>query len=134
MHNQNSEHEVNSIPGDGIMNTRHHFSRRVMLGGLVGLVGAGTAGCSLPFGPAQATPTPTALPGATRTPPSPLSPTPTQAPLGTTLYTYRGHSNRVNAVAWAPDGRRVASGRDRHNCSDLGCSERGKCRDPSRIR
>lgn len=45
MHNQNSEHEVNSIPGDGIMNTRHHFSRRVMLGGLVGLVGAGVAGC-----------------------------------------------------------------------------------------
>ena len=61
MHNQNSEHEVNSTPGDGIMNTRHHFSRRVMLGGLVGLVGAGAAGCSLPFGPAQATPTPTAI-------------------------------------------------------------------------
>ncbi len=107
MHNQNSEHEGNSIPGDGIMNTRHRFSRRVMLGGLVGLVGAGVAGCSSPFGPAQATPT------ATHTPPSALpspTPTPTPAPLGTTLYTYRGHSNRVNAVVWAPDGSRIASG------------------------
>ena len=26
------------------------------------------------------------------------------------LYTYQGHSNTVNAVAWSPDGSRIASG------------------------
>src|SRR5204862_42392 len=26
------------------------------------------------------------------------------------LYTYRGHSDTVDAVAWSPDGRRIASG------------------------
>ena len=27
-------------------------------------------------------------------------------------YVYRGHSNKVRAVAWSPDGRRIASGAD----------------------
>ena len=40
--------------------------------------------------------------------PSPLSPT--SVPAGTTLYTYRGHSSAVGAVAWSPDGKRIASG------------------------
>jgi serine/threonine protein kinase len=31
-------------------------------------------------------------------------------PIGTTLYTYHGHNNVVNAVAWSPDGIRIASG------------------------
>src|SRR5438034_592358 len=31
------------------------------------------------------------------------------AQLGITLYTYRGHTDRVRAVAWSPDGTRVAS-------------------------
>ena len=30
--------------------------------------------------------------------------------LGTTLYTYGGHSDSVQAVVWSPDGRRIASG------------------------
>lgn len=30
--------------------------------------------------------------------------------MGTTLYTYRGHASYVNALAWSPDGRRIASG------------------------
>jgi eukaryotic-like serine/threonine-protein kinase len=33
-------------------------------------------------------------------------------PVGTTLYTNRGHSGTVNAVAWSPDGTRIASGGD----------------------
>jgi serine/threonine protein kinase len=47
--------------------------------------------------------------------PSFVSPPPLQVerisqPTGTILYTYRVHSNWVNAVAWSPDGRRIASG------------------------
>src|SRR5260370_4366087 len=30
-------------------------------------------------------------------------------PMGTTLYTYRGHHNPVNTVVWSPDGKRIAS-------------------------
>ncbi len=29
---------------------------------------------------------------------------------GTVPFIYRGHSERVAAVAWSPDGRRIASG------------------------
>ena len=32
--------------------------------------------------------------------------------LGTILSTYRGHTGSVNAVAWSPDGRRIASASD----------------------
>ncbi len=30
--------------------------------------------------------------------------------LGTLLYTYRGHANSVNSVAWSPDGKYIVSG------------------------
>src|SRR5205807_1266419 len=29
---------------------------------------------------------------------------------GSPAFTYRGHPDRVNAVAWSPDGKRIASG------------------------
>lgn len=48
------------------------------------------------------TPTPS-LPHATQT----LS---TSGSVGKTLYMYRGHSGGVYAVAWSPDGKRIASG------------------------
>ena len=32
--------------------------------------------------------------------------------LGTTLSTYGGHAGSVNAVAWSPDGQRIASASD----------------------
>ena len=35
--------------------------------------------------------------------------TPTPIPLGTLLYTYRGHSDYVYAVMWSSDGPRIAS-------------------------
>ena len=34
---------------------------------------------------------------------------PTSLPGSTALYTYHGHSKSVFAVAWSPDGRRIAS-------------------------
>lgn len=33
-----------------------------------------------------------------------------ERPAGTTLYTYRGHSDFVDAVAWSPNGQYIASG------------------------
>ena len=45
------------------------------------------------------------------TPPLVNRGTPTPIPMGTTLYTYRGHAGTpVYAVAWSPDGKRIASG------------------------
>lgn len=46
--------------------------------------------------------------------PSVVSPPPLQGarvslPPGTTLSTYQGHAKAVKAVAWSPDGRRIAS-------------------------
>jgi hypothetical protein len=39
-----------------------------------------------------------------------VSQNPTNPPKGTLFYTYRGHSNPVKAVAWSPNGSRIASG------------------------
>jgi eukaryotic-like serine/threonine-protein kinase len=35
---------------------------------------------------------------------------PTSHPVGTLLYTHRGHQTEVESVAWSPDGTRLASG------------------------
>lgn len=43
------------------------------------------------------------------------APTPTKtSPLGTTLYTYKGHTDSVLAVAWSPNGKRIVSGSQDH--------------------
>jgi len=39
----------------------------------------------------------------------PRGPTTPTVAVGTTLYTYRGHSDWVWSVAWSPDGKRIAS-------------------------
>jgi serine/threonine protein kinase len=41
--------------------------------------------------------------------PTPVS-SPTSIPIGRLLHTYTKHTSFVNAVAWSPDGRRIASG------------------------
>ena len=48
--------------------------------------------------------------GGTTSAPTPTPPPPTPSkPLGTMLLTYRGHTGAVFAVAWSPDGKRIAS-------------------------
>src|SRR6266571_4105670 len=73
--------------------TPRGISRRTIVVGLAGLAVVGVAGGGLLW--------------LTR---SQQPATPTSLSVGTTLYTYRGHSNGVNGVAWSPDGRRIASG------------------------
>jgi len=41
-----------------------------------------------------------------------VTPATPQEPGGTTLYTYSNHTGKVNAVAWSPDGTRIASASD----------------------
>jgi len=72
---------------------RENISRRTVIRGLAGLALAmGGFGCAAPGSPSIPVPTATSL------------------PLGSVIYTYHGHSNRVDAVAWSPGGRRIASG------------------------
>jgi WD40 repeat protein len=39
--------------------------------------------------------------------PTPMTP---HHPLGSILFTYRGHTDRVTTVDWSPDGKHIASG------------------------
>lgn len=71
-------------------------SRRSVIQGLAGFMAIiSLEGCAQSLSPS-----PTAVP--TSTPPL--------RPPGTLLATYRGHTDRVTAVAWSPDGRYIASG------------------------
>lgn len=99
---------MRSFPADRVPVAGQRFPRRAMLGGLALLAGAGITGCVAL--PGQAPASPHILPATWPVQSSPTpSPTPAPAP-GTTLYTYHGHSARVHVVAWAPHGKRIASG------------------------
>lgn len=45
-----------------------------------------------------------------QTDPTAMTPEATPTAFNTPLFTYTGHSKAVNAVAWSPDGKRIASG------------------------
>jgi serine/threonine protein kinase/Tol biopolymer transport system component len=72
-------------------------SRRAVIAALGGLA---LMGGGIIWVTALRGPIPGSVPAATATP----------LPLGTTLYIYRGHAYEVYAVAWSPDGKRIASG------------------------
>ena len=38
------------------------------------------------------------------------TPIPTPRPLGSVIYSYRGHTDRILAVAWSPNGKYISSG------------------------
>jgi WD40 repeat protein len=69
------------------------ISRRAVLGQLIGLALAGGSLARLATSCGSASP----------------RPAPTAPSQGTVLYIYRGHSSNVLAVAWSPDGKRIAS-------------------------
>ncbi len=69
------------------------LTRRTVIKSLVGLTLALSGYACAPAGP-----------------PSAPVPTVTPRPLGSTIYTYNGHTDRVTSVAWSLDGKRIASG------------------------
>jgi eukaryotic-like serine/threonine-protein kinase len=98
-----------NAPTEQTAHSRRGISRRVVVLGLTGLAASGGALTWLALnrqspGTAQAAhPTPTSQPTAT---PS-LAPRP---PAGTTLFTFKRHTDAVYTVAWSPDGTSIASG------------------------
>jgi len=88
----------------------HGISRRLVVGGGIGLAGLAAAGGLVGFLLAQRKPpaVPIASPARFTAPPSPTAPASTHA-LGSTLLTYRGHTGAVYAAAWSPNGQYLAS-------------------------
>lgn len=106
-----------SIQGE---RTKPGVSRRTVLAGLAGLAVVGIVGSitwlarsqsprtsPVSFSSSQTT---TITPVSHPTPDPIPEPTPHSPPPGTTLLTYRGHSDWVTSVVWSPSGRRIASG------------------------
>jgi serine/threonine protein kinase len=81
-------------------------SRRVVTLGLLGTAGVLAVGSGLCWFSRSSSPTRTKMIAPTKVMPTP---TPTPAPRGTTLATYRGHSDLVYAVDWARDSKHIAS-------------------------
>jgi WD40 repeat protein len=83
------------------------FTRRKVLIGLVATGGVAVGGGITWFAISQR---PISIPAHRMTPTSVPTLAPTPLPIGTLLFTYKGHSSAVSAVAWSPDGKHIASG------------------------
>src|SRR6266542_2299065 len=86
--------------------SRREISRRPVVVGLIGLVGAEAVAGGINWKVLSQALHKITLAFA------PPVPTPTSLSAGATLYTYEGHSNAVNAVEWSPDSKRIVSGSD----------------------
>jgi len=104
-----------SIQGE---RTKLGISRRAVLAGLGGLTVVGIVGSITWLARSQGSLTPpVSFSSRQTTTTTPIShPTPHSPPLGTRLYTYRGHSfahlatsNAVRGVTWSPNSKRIAS-------------------------
>src|SRR6266516_4157963 len=99
----------------GLLLVEQRMSRRAILRRLVGLTLAG--GSITSFITACGSPTNTspafhqiAAPSAFQSDTIPAPQPPTASSHSKALYTYHGHFASVNAVAWSPDGKRIAAG------------------------
>ena len=98
-----------AVPGEPQAWLKHNLSRRTVIRGLIALTAVGGAGALAWLGEHNlSSPTGAQSPKATPTPTT--KPTSTLSPPGTTLYIYQRHKGEVKAVAWSPDGTRIASG------------------------
>src|SRR6266699_181128 len=98
-----------TVPGEPQAWLKHNLSRRTVIRGLIALTAVGGGGALAWLGEHNlSSPTGAQSPKATPTPTT--KPTSTLSPLGTTLYIYQRHKGEVKAVAWSPDGTRIASG------------------------
>jgi len=79
------------------------ISRRVIVGGLVGLAIASVAGGGVAW---LAVTRDRALSSSHAMPP----PRPSPIPLGARLYKFSGHTQQIRGITWSPDGRHIASG------------------------
>ncbi len=89
---------------------RQGISRRTAMLRLAGLVVGGMVGSSLVLLSCSQQPATSAAQASPAVSPTSISTsTPALLPVGMTLYTYRRHSSSVEALAWSPDGKRIAS-------------------------
>ncbi len=88
------------------------ISRRAVVLGLAGLAaaGVGIAWLVVAHPSSQSASNTSASTSVPTTPPATTALA--TAPVGTILFTYRGHPAGVRSVAWSPDGKRIASGGD----------------------
>src|SRR6266852_3684327 len=102
------------LSSPGLLLGEQRMSRRAILLRLAGFTLAGgsiTSFITSCGSPTNTSPAPQiAAPSASHSDTLSASQSSTSSSLRKALYTYRGHSASVNALAWSPDGKRIVSG------------------------
>src|SRR5260221_357249 len=106
------------LSSPGLLPGEQRMSRRAILLRLAGFTLAGgsiTSFITACGSPANTSPASQIdAPSASHSDAFSASQPPTSSSHSKALYTYQGHSASVNAVAWSPDGKRIASGSNDH--------------------